>query len=180
MGIPKYESVNSSPNALSTTRGMYDDAMSSSADKIYQKTMEGTEQAKGLLKTNEAFESGLGKPVDQAQLEAIRTKYNSGVSLQRENLRNQMTTRASAANFSKLAAASEAVAQEQELNYAKALEKYKRKQARKKARSQLAGTVLGIVGGVVGGVVAGPGGAMAGYAAGNAVGTAATGGMDSE
>jgi hypothetical protein len=175
-GPPSYEDANSSPSKLDVTRGIYEDAANSSAEKMYQQTMQNTESAKGLLKGGETFESGLGNPEQAAQLDAVRSKVvMPQVDRAFEDLRHRKTRESDTAHFSKLATASEMVGQEQAMNYQKALEKYKRKQARKKARAQMLGTVLGVVGGVVGGVYGGPAGAAAGYAGGNAIGNAVGG-----
>ncbi len=110
--------------------------------------------------------------------DAIRSKYtreyNQGAQAQRTDAKLE----AGKQYFDKLSSVKMAVGQEQEMNYQKALEKWKADQRRKAARAGLVGNVLGIVSGAVAGYFTGGAGTLAGYQAGNAAGQALAGGGD--
>ncbi len=161
---------------LANTGSIYDQAMASSPDKVYQQNMRGTGAAQGLLSDNGSYDKGLS---DQPMSQAIQQKYMRQYSTQNQALQNQEKNAADEQYFNKLSHANQMVQEEQAMNYQKRMQKYQQDLARKRARGAVVGQVLGVVGAVVGGVagafaggVGAAPGAAAGYAGGQALGNA--------
>jgi hypothetical protein len=132
----------------------------------------GISEGRGLLNSQDGFDSSVSYG-NKAEADAIRSRYmpsykRAETSLKIDNMKNAQSDQ-----IRHLAIASQAAAQEVEINKQKTLLKWKIDQANKKARGAVLGNVLGIVGGVVGGIYGGPAGAMAGYGAGQGIGNAA-------
>lgn len=175
MGMPDYNQVNAGESATPITHDLAVNARNETNDKVYGSLMSGTDQAKGLLASdNYGANLGMQNPMSAA----IAQKAGRSVSLEDNKLKFEMGQKAKDLHFQKLMDVEKAVTQEQNNNYQKALMKWKQKQAAKAARAQLVGAVLGTAGAIAGGAYGGPGGAAAGNAAGNLAGQAAMGGLD--
>lgn len=176
MGMPNYDQVNAGDAAAPMTAGLRDSARAATNESTLNSMSENMGQAKGLLKGDQAFESGLGR--SNPMSEAIAQKTGRAVSFADDQMKFNMQNKAKDAHFDQLIQAQDAVSKEQALNYQKAVERWKAKQQAKQARAALVGAVLGIGGAIAGGAMGGPGGAMAGSAAGNLAGQAAMGGLE--
>lgn len=177
MGAPEYNSVNHSEADLTDTRGLFRDAMATDSGTTLKQNMQGTEAAKGLLNAPDPIAAAQGGAPNPMH-DAIKAKYTGAYNQEHQALQNTQSLEAKTQYFDKLSKVKQAVGEEQEMNYQKALAKYKQDQARKAARAGLVGNVLGIVVGAVAGAYTGGAGAAAGYAAGNAAGNAVAGGGD--
>lgn len=169
MGAPHLE--DQTANDLNITGGLYADAMKSSGAGLLAENSKGTERAQGLMNAPDTFQQGLGGQPNPMS-DAIRNKYMGEFNQGQRALKTQQKMDASNQYFDKLAKVKEMVGQEQQMNFEKAMAKYKAEQAKKAARGALVGQVLGIVGAVVAGAYTGGAGAAGGYMAGNAVGNA--------
>lgn len=175
MRAPTIGSATRGIEDLKHTGGIADDALKSSSAQTYADNMQGTGAAKGLLGGGQAFTSGLGgqpSPMSQAIERKSTAKFNDGQGAIKAKVKADSADQ----YFTKLATVKELVGQEQEMNYQKALAKYKADQARKAARAGIVGEVLGIVVGVVAGIYTGGTGAAAGYQGGKMAGQAIAGG----
>ena len=174
MGTPTYGGEEAD---LANTGGIFRDARDTSSQSTLAQNQQGTGAAKGLLTGADPLASSLGGQPNPMH-DAIKAKYMGEYNQQNKALQTQQGLEAKTQYFEKLSKVKQAVGEEQEMNYQKALAKYKQDQARKAARAGLVGNVLGIVVGTVAGIYSGGAGAAAGYAAGNAAGNAIAGGGD--
>lgn len=127
---------------------------------------------RGLLNQTDNFNNELSYG-NQAQSQAIRSRYAQNYGTQESELSIQNLRNAGEDNIRNLATATQAATDEVMQNKQKSLLAWQIDQQNRKARGAVLGTVLGITGGVAG-AVAGGGipGAMAGYAAGSGIGNA--------
>lgn len=162
---------------LANTGLVYDQAKSSSVAGNVANMQAGTGAAQGLLSPSTQFDRGLGSdPMSSAIQQKYQQQYGVKSRIQQHAEKHQ----AESDHFQKLADTHKLVAEEQQMNYQKRLEKYQRDLAAKRARGAVVGQVLGVVGAVVGGIYTMGAGAGAGAAAGYAVGSAIGGAVGSE
>jgi hypothetical protein len=151
------------------SQGLIDAANASTPQSEYASLSKGTNQS-GLIDSGASFDNTLAyKP----QTDAIRSKYMQGYNTQMAGLENKMSLESKNASFNKIAVATEAAAQEAQLNFQKELMKYKQKMAKRAQRMATIGTVLNVAGTAGGFAVGGPAGAVVG----GAVANQAAGGM---
>ncbi len=167
MGAPQYGEDTRAD--LESTGILFDQARSSSSAGNLANMNQGTQAAQGLLKPSTQFDKGLGS---DPMSSAIQQKYQQQYGVKSRMQQHADKHQAEADHFNKLEQTHRLVADEQQMNYNKRMEKYKREQAAKRARGAVVGQVLGVAGAVVAGIYSGGTGAAAGYAAGSAVGGA--------
>lgn len=174
MGIPDYDKVNSAIGSTPITHGITDAAHKETNDSQFNSLMANTGQAQGLM-AGDNFDQSIGMSTPMSA--AISQRANKAAGLERAKLNHEMGEKAKDMHFQKVVQAEKLSGQEQNMNYQKALLKWKQKQASKAARAGLIGAVLGTGGAIAGAYYGGAGGAMAGQAAGSLVGNM-SGGMD--
>lgn len=175
MGMPDYNAVNMGDRATPITHDLAVNARNETNDQVYGSLMGGTERAKGLLPSSN-LDTSLGRV--NPMTAAIAQRTNRATSLEDAKLKFEMGQKAKDLHFEKLMRAEQAVGQEQNMNYQKALAKWKQKQAAKAARAGLIGAVLGTGGAIAGAAIGGAPGAVIGQAGGSLVGSAAGGAFD--
>jgi hypothetical protein len=150
------------------SQGLIDNAMSNSPEKEYQAISKGVDSSRGLVRSDDQFNSALS--MKNPQSDAIRQKYMGEFDLKMGGLKNQMSLDAKNASFNKLAVATEAAAQEAQLNFQKEVMKYRQRKAKQAQRMAVVGNVLGLVGMGAGAMAGGPVGAGVGMQAGQTAG----------
>jgi hypothetical protein len=177
MGMPDYNQVNAGEGATPITHDLAVQARKETNSDVYSSLMGGTEAAKGLMRPDNY---GAGLAMQNPMSAAIAQKTGRANAIEDQKLKFEMGQKAKDLHFQKLMQVEQAVSQEQNNNFQKALLKWKQKQASKSARAALVGSILGTGGAIAGAAFSGgnPGAAMAGSAAGSAAGQALAGGFD--
>jgi hypothetical protein len=162
---------------MSVTNDYAKEVLASTPQSEERAVSAGVSNAQGLLNQGGDFSQTLGMADQGALSQAIKNKANKSFVADSQDLKRTASLDAKNAHFSKLQTAGQLSADEDKVNFQKAMAKYKAKMAKKAARGQLLGNVLGIAGAAVGAFAGGPAGAVAGAQLGQGVGQMAGGAM---
>ena len=156
------------------------EAQAGSGAQNYAKYNSGAPQVAGLMNQPDNYSQKLGG-ADNAQLNAIKSKYDQKFGQDQSRLNLTLMKQANEDHLRKVQIANQMANQEMEINRQKEMLRQQRKAAKRQARGAMIGNVLGIVGAVGGGLAGGlgtggtPMGAIAGASVGNSLGQAAGG-----
>ncbi len=149
------------------------EAIGSSAAGARRELLEGTQNV-GAAIGNRDFEKQLGFG-NEAMLGAIEQRTRGKLAGRMRRFKHESSIDAYNRNTQKIAAASELVSRELEMNLRADAIRRAREAAKKRARGAVLGNILGIGGAVAGAAIGGPAGAAAGYQIGQGVGNTAGG-----